>query len=573
MQRVVPVALLAVLVACLPVGNAGQGGLVPGGAATPAARLHVSYVEGTVYAPGTSETPPGPASGSESYRVATFAPSKAVGALVYLSGPDEKPYFDASGHPLATTADEQGRFRLPVEPGKPLVVTAITSGDRRLSSFATLPSTGAATVDVSLESTYATEFLRRYADRAGRSLADFGNPAAQGEIGSLKALTRDMLERGQLDPDPDLTAAEIPALVDRYLIAIARFRDDLSDRWATLLGFRPLAVTTLEDSAAPGFVPTALAVDPGTGRIFVASFNSTGVRITEPGHAEPLFRRLARDGFIRITALEVGPDGRVYFAEQIDRKLGAALAWNVSPPEIRLFRIDPASREIEEVRLQVPPELGPYLADSSRYTHIEPSAIAWHGGKLYMADIATGLIYEFEPRGTSWPGRVFAGLVVDGRPQLGNATGPRLGGAAFGGLTHLVWQGAELFFPDTERSVIRAIGADGQVRLVAGVPATRGFSGDGGPPLAALFDYPQGLAFDDAGRLFVADSDNARIRVIESGRVRTVVGGGQARTRDGDALDVSVGAIRGLHFDADGNLLFTDDETAKVRKLWLQHGL
>lgn len=570
---------MACVAACVPFGFAGQGGVVPAGTPSPApsAQQRLSYLEGTVYSPGDSAS--GTSDKGSSYRIAAFAPARAAGALVHLSSPDERPYFDASGRPLATTADAEGRFRLPAEPGKPLVITAVTSGDQRLVSFATLAATGSATVDVSLETTYATEFLRRYAARAGKTLADFGTAEGLEALALATSLTRQMLGAAQLDPAPDLAAAEIPTLVDEYLIAMARHRKDLSDLWRNLLGFRPLAVTTEAGSAAQGFIPTAVALEPESGRVFVASFNTTGVRITELGQSEPVYRALASNGFLRIAAMEAGPGGYVYFAEQVDRKLGAAVAWNVSPPQFRLFRFKPQNgppgeTALDEVRLQVPPVLAPYLADGTLYTHLEPSALAWHGGKLYMGDLATGLIYEFTPKeGQIWPGQVYAGRVVDGRPQMGDSGGPRLDGAAFGGLTHLLWHGADLFFPDTERSVVRAIDAAGDVRLVAGLPATRGFGGDGGPALEARFDYPQGLAFDPAGRLYVADSDNARIRVIEDGRVRTIAGGGTPRTRDGDALDVSVGAIRNLRFDTAGNLLFTDDETARVRKLWLQHGL
>lgn len=605
LQRVISAALVATIAACVPFGTAGQGNVTPSGESTPSPipaaskpsptpGPRLSYIEGTVYSPAiTTATATSFASGDASaatraativattaatstatsaaaYRVAGYAPAKAAGALVHLSSPDERPYFDHLGRPLATTADDKGHFRLPVEPGKPLVITAVVAGDQRLVSFATLAATGAATVDISLESTYATEFLRRYAGRAGKTLADYGTES----LAKAVDLTRQMLDRAELDPAPDLSAAEIPALVDTYLLAMAERRKDLSDLWASMLGSRPLAVGTLEGLADAGFEPSSIAVDPVSKRIFVASRNSTGVRIRESGRAEPVFRGLAERGFIRIMAMDAGPDGWVYFAAQVDRKLGAAIDWTASPPQIRLFRFRPGETALDEVRLGIPADLGPYLADTSLYTHIEPAAIAWNGGKLYMGDIATGLVYEFSPQdGQAWPGQVYAGRVTAGRPDRGNANGQRLGGAAFGGITHLVWQGAELFFPDTEHSVVRAIGADGALRTVAGVAGTRGYSGDGGPPADANLDYPQGLAFDAAGRLFIADSDNHRIRLVVDGRIRTVVGGGTPRTRDGDALDVSLGAIRNVRFDGDGNLLFTDDETDQVRRLWLQHGL
>jgi sugar lactone lactonase YvrE len=66
----------------------------------------------------------------------------------------------------------------------------------------------------------------------------------------------------------------------------------------------------------------------------------------------------------------------------------------------------------------------------------------------------------------------------------------------------------------------------GVTTVVAGT-GTCGFSGDGGPAVAAQFDNPNGLAFDSAGNLYVADSNNQRIRRIDrAGKISTVAGTG-----------------------------------------------
>jgi hypothetical protein len=517
-------------------------------------------IAGTVFAPAE-------AAGTA---VAAYSPIKAARALVYLSSPDEKIYLDPTGRAFATTADNQGRFQLPVEPGKAVIVTAVIAGNRRLVGIGRAPVAGLASADISLESTYATEFFRRYGAEGGKTLADIDLAAFDRAV----ARTRGLLEAGRLDSAPDLSASAIPALVDAYLIAQASGSAGLADLWTSLIGARPLAATTLDDSAETGFTPTSIAVASGGAPIYVAAYNSTGVMIRQLGHADPIFRKLASDGFGQLGGMAVGPDGYVYFCEQADRKLGGAVDWRQNPPEIRLFRFKPGGKSVEESRLQVPPELAAYISDATLGTHIEPGAVAWNDGKLYVGDVATALIYEFTPDLTRpWPGTVFAGRVSDGRPQAGNADGPRLGGAAFGPVTHLRWHKGELYFADPENSVIRVVGTDGQVRVAAGMAGQRGYSGDGGPVLAARFDHPHGMAFDASGRMFVADSDNKRIRMVDGGKVRTVVGGGKPRTADGDAQEIDVGAIWELQFDAHGNLLFDDESTAKVRRLWLQNGL
>jgi len=55
---------------------------------------------------------------------------------------------------------------------------------------------------------------------------------------------------------------------------------------------------------------------------------------------------------------------------------------------------------------------------------------------------------------------------------------------------------------------------DGSARLEPVGGAAPGFGGDGGPALEARFDRPHGMAFDGQGRLFVADRNNHRVRVL-----------------------------------------------------------
>ena len=67
--------------------------------------------------------------------------------------------------------------------------------------------------------------------------------------------------------------------------------------------------------------------------------------------------------------------------------------------------------------------------------------------------------------------------------------------------------------PDVHNHCVRAIDPSGSIDTFAGVCGMRGFSGDGGPPDAALLTLPFGLAYAD-GRLLFADTGNSRIRSI-----------------------------------------------------------
>lgn len=68
---------------------------------------------------------------------------------------------------------------------------------------------------------------------------------------------------------------------------------------------------------------------------------------------------------------------------------------------------------------------------------------------------------------------------------------------------------------------------NGVITNVAGTGVS-GFGGDGGPALAAQIGRPTGIHVDGWGRLWIADDDNRRLRVVADGVIRTVAGGDYA---------------------------------------------
>jgi hypothetical protein len=70
-----------------------------------------------------------------------------------------------------------------------------------------------------------------------------------------------------------------------------------------------------------------------------------------------------------------------------------------------------------------------------------------------------------------------------------------------------------IFIMDLVRQGVVRIDAAGFMSLVAG-DGVAGFSGDNGPAIGASLTYPQAMAFDRFGNLFIADSNNNRIRAI-----------------------------------------------------------
>jgi sugar lactone lactonase YvrE len=107
----------------------------------------------------------------------------------------------------------------------------------------------------------------------------------------------------------------------------------------------------------------------------------------------------------------------------------------------------------------------------------------------------------------------------------------------------------------------------------------RSFGGDGGPATAALVDLPVATAFDAAGRMFIADQANQRVRMVDvNGIITTVVGAGPPAGFAGDGgpatqarlrLPVGQSAQPGgrITFDAPGNLYIADTSNNRIRKI------
>ena len=127
-----------------------------------------------------------------------------------------------------------------------------------------------------------------------------------------------------------------------------------------------------------------------------------------------------------------------------------------------------------------------------------------------------------------------------------------------------------IVFSDGGNNRIRQINpATGIITTIAGTGAA-GFGGDGGLATAAKLKQPFGLAFDKSGNLFFADFGNQRIRRIDTtGKIGTVAGNGIAGF-SGDGGKATLASLNYPHyvtFDSAGNLYISDTNNFRVRKV------
>ncbi len=109
----------------------------------------------------------------------------------------------------------------------------------------------------------------------------------------------------------------------------------------------------------------------------------------------------------------------------------------------------------------------------------------------------------------------------------------------------------------------------GNIATIAGT-GIQGFSGDGGPAINAALDNPEAVWPDSAGNVYIADTDNARVRVVNSiGIISTIAGNGMVGYNgDGIApLSASLNEPLGMDFDPSGNVVFADRANRRIRKI------
>jgi hypothetical protein len=127
---------------------------------------------------------------------------------------------------------------------------------------------------------------------------------------------------------------------------------------------------------------------------------------------------------------------------------------------------------------------------------------------------------------------------------------------------------------DSANNRVRKITPDGIITTVVGAgplgDGKGGYQGDGGPASQAWLNRPAGLAMDAANNLYIADTDNFRVRKVSPDGIMTTIAGNGMKDRSGDsgpATQASLVDPHGLTFDAAGNLYITDFDQHVVRKV------
>lgn len=136
----------------------------------------------------------------------------------------------------------------------------------------------------------------------------------------------------------------------------------------------------------------------------------------------------------------------------------------------------------------------------------------------------------------------------------------------------LAYRAGKLYIADTDNNRIRSVDLQTQIITTIAGTGQGAFGGDGGPATAATLLHPRDVEFGPEGDLYVADTDNGRVRAINltSGLIRTVAGTdtmGFDHTEGQLATATELSRPFGIDFDAEGNLYVSDTINSRILRV------
>jgi serine/threonine protein kinase, bacterial len=185
-------------------------------------------------------------------------------------------------------------------------------------------------------------------------------------------------------------------------------------------------------------------------------------------------------------------------------------------------------------------------------------------GNFYISDRGNGRIRKITPPG------VVSTLAGSGNPAPFAFADGAGSAAQFYGLQGIaIDKQGNLYVADQYNNRIRKITPAGLVSTLAGA-SSKGFAdSDGTSP--ALFNQPAAVAADSQGNVYVADFSNHSIRrITPAGVVSTIAGNGKPGYVDGAGQTAQFRNPSGIAVDEKGNIYVADSSNGRIRKIVLE---
>ena len=298
--------------------------------------------------------------------------------------------------------------------------------------------------------------------------------------------------------------------------------------------------------------PEKLAIDVAD-NIFVA--DSSNNRIRKVDAITGVITTVAGNGAVSYTG-DTGDNGPAT-SSYINNPRGVALDMmgNIYIADSGNHRIRKVDALTDVITTVAGTGIGSYSGDNGPATSAMinyPKGITLdNAGNIYIADEYNGRIRKVDSA---------TGVITTVASGLGFPAGVALD------LT------GNIYIADTNNSrILRVDAITGVMTIVAG-NGSGGYSGDTGPAVFATLGYPQGVAVDGTGSIIsIVDTNNNRIRNIDTatGVITTVAGNGtrQYSGDNGPALAASINYSYGVALDNKGNVYIADTGNNRIRKV------
>jgi sugar lactone lactonase YvrE len=232
----------------------------------------------------------------------------------------------------------------------------------------------------------------------------------------------------------------------------------------------------------------------------------------------------------------------------------------------RVRRVSAASGIITTVAGTGEAVYGGDSGPAARASLAEPNGLAFGPGEtaLYITDVADNRV-----RVVNLVSGIIATCAGTGAAEHSGDGGPARAAGTFGARAVKVGPDGTVYILERQGSSLRAVDpATGIISTIAGTTA-RGYAGDEGPAIVAVFDAPKEMAIDRDGSLLIVDTENHAIRRIDHrGIVSNFAGGRQGPEGDGGpaeaaGLDRPHGAVVGPN----GAVYIGDTNNHRIRKV------
>jgi protein gp37 len=304
-------------------------------------------------------------------------------------------------------------------------------------------------------------------------------------------------------------------------------------------------------------LPNAVLLD-GSGNIFIADTQNSAIRVVNTGTTPLTIDGVPIPaGAIQTVAgnatLGSGYSGNGGLATdaQLNYPSGAAVdsSENIFIADTDNFVVREVTASTGDIQTVIGNNTPAYSGDGGSATSADLNApggtFVDGSGNIFVADTYNSVIRVVNPR--TQPVTI-AGVAIqpgDIQTVAGNGTagysgdgGAPTSAELFQPQSVFVDGSGNIFIADTGNSAIRVVNTGssqitiagvaipaGDIQTVAGTPGTAGYSGDGGAPTSAELSSPYGVVVDGSGNIFIADTENSAVRVVNTGTTPLTIAG------------------------------------------------